>query len=129
MIYPVFSLPWRGKLFLYLAAAALYVFSATGVGLFIATVCRTLPQTILLLLMLLTPILFLSASWTPPEAMPVWMRLITYLSPLKYFISIAYGILLRIAGLGHLWPELLGMTILGLLLFSFCALRFRQRFG
>jgi len=129
VIYPVFSLPWRGNLFLYLAATALYVFSATGVGLFISTVCRTLPQTILLLLMLLTPILFLSGSWTPPEAMPVWMRLITYLSPLKYFISIAYGILLRNAGLGHLWPELAGMTVLGLFLFSFCAFRFRQRFG
>ncbi|MBW1991029.1 MAG: ABC transporter permease, partial [Deltaproteobacteria bacterium] len=129
VIYPVFSLPWRGNLFLYLAATALYVFSATGVGLFIATVCRTLPQTILFLLMLLTPILFLSGSWTPPEAMPVWMRLITLLSPLKYYISVAYGILLRNAGLGHLWPDLVGMTVLGLLFFSFCAFRFQQRFG
>lgn len=129
VIYPLFDLPWRGNLFIYLAVTALYVFSATGVGLFIATVCRTLPQTILLLLMLLTPILFLSGSWTPPEAVPVWMRLLMYFFPLKYFISTAYGILLRDAGLESLWPELVGMAVLGLLLFSFCALRFRQRFG
>jgi len=129
VIYPVFNLPWRGNLLLYLAATALYVFSATGVGLFIATVSRTLPQTILLILMLLTPILFLSGSWTPPEAMPLWMRLITYLSPLKSYISIAYGILLREAGLGHLWRELAALGLLGLSLFGFCALRFRQSFG
>jgi hypothetical protein len=68
--------------------------------------------------MLLTPILFLSGSWTPPEAMPVWMRLITYLSPLKYYLTIAYGILLKEAGLVHLWLEFAGMTALGLLLFE-----------
>jgi len=78
--------------------------------------------------MLMAPILFLSGSWTPPEALPVWMRLVTYLSPLKYYLTIAYGILLKDAGLVHLWPEFAGMTALGLLLFSFCAFRFRQRF-
>lgn len=129
VIYPVFNLPMRGNLLLYLSATALYVFSATGVGLLIATVCRTLPQTILFLLMLMAPILFLSGSWTPPEALPVWMRLVTYLSPLKYYLTIAYGILLKDAGLAHLWPEFAGMTALGLLLFSFCAFRFRRHFG
>ncbi|MBW1917520.1 MAG: hypothetical protein JRI57_05800 [Deltaproteobacteria bacterium] len=61
--------------------------------------------------------------------MPVWIHLITYLSLLKYYISIAYGILLRDADLRHLWPDLVGMTVLGVFLFGFCAFRFRQRFG
>jgi ABC-2 type transport system permease protein len=129
VIYPIFGLPWRGNLLLYLVATALYVFSATGVGLLIATVCRTLPQTILFLLMVVPPILFLSGSWTPPEAMPAGMRLITYISPLKYYIIIAYGILLKGAGLIPLWEEFVGLTVLGLLLFGFCAFQFRRSFG
>lgn len=129
VIYPIFNLPWRGNLLLYMAATALYVFSATGVGLLIATVCRTLPQTILFLLMIIPPILFLSGSWTPAEALPTWMRLVTHLSPLKYYLAIAYGILLKGAGLIQLWDDFVGLTILGLLLFAYCAFRFRQHFG
>ncbi|MBW1917232.1 MAG: ABC transporter permease [Deltaproteobacteria bacterium] len=129
VIYPIFALPWRGNMLLYMVATALFVFSATGVGLLIATVCRNLPQTILFLLIVLPPIMFLSGSWTALEAMPLGMRLITYISPLKYYIIIAYGILLKGAGLTQLWPEFVGLIVLGLLLFGFCAVRFRRHFG
>ncbi|MFP3867153.1 MAG: ABC transporter permease [Desulfobacteraceae bacterium] len=129
VIYPIFGLPWRGNLLLYTVATALYVFSATGVGLLIATVCRTLPQTILFLLMIVPPILFLSGSWTPEEALPTWMQMVTYLSPLKYYLTIAYGILLKGATFLQLWPQFVGLSVLGLLLFGFCAFRFRRHFG
>ncbi|OGP74529.1 MAG: hypothetical protein A2Y80_00785 [Deltaproteobacteria bacterium RBG_13_58_19] len=129
VIYPIFHLPWRGGLLLFLLSTALYVFSATGVGLLIATVCRTLSETILLLLIIITPVLFLSGSWTPLEAMPYWMGLITYLSPLRYYLNIGDGLLLRGTPWYLLQDDLLGLTILGLLLFGFCAWRFRKYLG
>ena len=129
IIFPVFELPWRGSLALFLAATALYVFSATGVGMFIATICRNLPQTILFVLMIIGPILFLSGSWTPIEAMPPLLGYLTYISPLKHYLGIAYTILLKGAGLAALWPDFLNLAIIGLGLFAVCAWQFRRKFS
>jgi ABC-2 type transport system permease protein len=129
IIFPVFDLPWRGSLMLFFAATALYVFCATGFGMFIATICRNLPQTILLVIMIIAPILFLSGSWTPIEAMPPLLGYLTYLSPLKHYLAIGYNILLKGAGLSALWPDFLNLNILGFGLFIICALQFRRHFS
>jgi len=129
IIFPVFNLPWRGSLLLFLGATNLYVFCATGFGMFIATICRNLPQTILLVIMIIAPILFLSGSWTPLEAMPPVLGFITYLSPLKHYLNIAYNILLKGAGLANLWQDFLNLNILGFGLFAICAFQFRRHFG
>lgn len=129
IIFPVFNLPWRGSLLLFIAATNLYVFCATGFGMFIATVCRNLPQTILLVIMIIAPILFLSGSWTPIEAMPRPLAWLTYLSPLKHYLAIGYNILLKGAGFSALWPDFLNLNIIGFGLFGLCALQFRRQFS
>ncbi len=129
IIFPVFALPWRGNLGLFLSATALYVFSATGVGMLIATICRNLPQTVLFVIMIIGPILFLSGSWTPIEAMPPLLGYLTYISPLKHYLNIAYSILLKGAGLVTLWPDFLQLTILGFVLFAVSAWQFRRKFS
>lgn len=129
VIFPVFHLPWRGSLLLFLGATNLYVFCATGFGMFIATLCRNLPQTILLVIMIIAPILFLSGSWTPIEAMPPLLAAITYLSPLKHYLTIGYNILLKGAGLTALWPDFLNLNLIGFGLFIICALQFRRQFS
>jgi ABC-2 type transport system permease protein len=129
IIFPIFDLPWRGSLPLFFAATALYVFCATGVGMFIATICRNLPQTILLVIMIIAPILFLSGSWTPIEAMPPFLGYLTYISPLKHYLAIAYNILLKGAGLASLWPDFVNLNIIGFGLFALCALQFRRHFS
>jgi len=129
IIFPVFDLPWRGSLTLFFGATALYVFCATGFGMFIATICRNLPQTILLVIMIIAPILFLSGSWTPIEAMPPVLAVITYLSPLKHYLNIGYNILLKGAGLRALWPDFVNLSLIGFGLFALCALQFRRHFS
>lgn len=129
IIFPIFDLPWRGSLPLFFAATGLYVFCATGVGMFIATLCRNLPQTILLVIMIIAPILFLSGSWTPIEAMPPLLGYVTYLSPLKHYLAIAYNILLKGAGVASLWQDFLYLNIIGYSLFGLCAWQFRRHFS
>jgi ABC-2 type transport system permease protein len=129
IIFPIFHLPWRGSLPLFVAATGLYVFCATGVGMFIATICRNLPQTILFVIMIIAPILFLSGSWTPIEAMPPLLGYLTYISPLKHYLAIAYNILLKGAGLASLWPDFFNLALLGAALFTVCAFQFRRHFS
>ena len=98
-------------------------------GLLVSTLAETLPQTIMLTLIVLAPMMFLSGSWTPLEAMPPWMAKLTVVSPLRYYLDIGFGILLKGNGMGILYKQVLGMTALGVCLFAYGAYRFRRMFS
>jgi len=125
----LFDVPIKGSLPLFFGVTLLYVFSTAGIGLVAATMSRNLAQVGMLTIMMLAPIILLSGVWTPPEAMPAGLRQAMYLSPLYYYIEMGYGILLKGAGLDILWDSLLGLALLGSLIFSFGVWRFKRQFG
>lgn len=58
------------------------------------------------------------------------MREAMFLSPLYCcFIEMGYGILLKGAGLDVLWDSLLGLALLGMVIFAFGVWRFKRQFG
>jgi ABC-2 type transport system permease protein len=129
IIIPAFHLPFKGSIGLFFAVSALYVFTTSGISLFIATISRSLGQVSLLVVLLLMPIILLSGAWTPPEAMPPVIHWAMYISPLYYFNKMTYAILLKGAGVDILWGSLLGLSVLGGVFFSFGVWRFRRQFG
>ena len=129
VLHGAFDFPMRGSLALFFAVTALYAFTTAGLGLYIATIARNLAQAALLAILVLMPMIFLSGAWTPPEAMPAALREAMYLSPLYYFIEMGYGILLKGAGVDVLWDSLLGLALLGVVIFAFGVRRFRRQFG
>lgn len=128
IVQGVFHLPVKGSLALYFAMTALYAFTTSGLGLFISTFTTNQAQVGLMIILVVAPMLLLSGTWTPPEAMPAWVRSLMLLSPLNHFVDVAYGILLRGSGLAHLWKSVLAMVALGGLLFGFGMWRFRRQF-
>ncbi len=129
IMQPFFNVPARGSLLLFFSLTALYAFTTSGLGLVAATFARNQAQVGMLTILLVAPMIMLSGTWTPPEAMPAWLRYLIHLSPLHHYIDVAYGILLRGVGLDILWPAALAMTLLGGTLFSLGLLRFRRQFG
>ena len=124
-----FDVPLKGSLPLFFTVTLLYVFSTAGLGLLAATLTANLAQVGMLAILIMAPVILLSGVWTPPEAMPPGLRQAMYLSPLYYYIEMAYGILLKGAGLDILWDSLLGLTLLGSFIFAFGAWRFKRQFG
>jgi ABC-2 type transport system permease protein len=59
--------------------------------------------------------------------MPQAVQYLTYLNPLRYFITVVRGVFLKGVGLDILWPEMLGLAVLGLTLFSVSVMRFQKR--
>lgn len=129
IIIPLFHLPVKGSFGLFFSVTALYVFTTSGIGLFIATISKSMAQMTMLGIMLLMPILLLSGAWTPPEAMPSAMRMGMTISPLYYYNEMSYAILLKGAGIEIVWDSLLGLSVLGLVFFNFGVWRFRRQFG
>jgi ABC-2 type transport system permease protein len=128
VLIPVFAIPVKGSLLLFFTLSGLYVFTTAGLGLFAATIARNLAQAGMLSILILAPMLFLSGAWTPPEAMPQWLRGLMYASPLHYYLDIAFGILLKGQGLAELQPAILGMASIGVLVFAAGLLLFRRQF-
>lgn len=129
VLLPGFGLPVKGSLTLFFTLTGLYIFTTAGLGLFAATIARNLAQVGMLTILILAPMLFLSGAWTPPEAMPAWLRQLTFVSPLHYYIDIAFGILLKGQTAGELLPLIGGMLLLGGAVFGFGLYRFRRQFG
>jgi ABC-2 type transport system permease protein len=122
------GVPVRGSALLFFTVVAVYAMACAGVGIVASGFARTSGQMGLIVVLLVVPIVMLSGTWNMVESMPPWLRGLVELSPLRHFVVLAYGILLRGAGLAQLWLPLLEMTALGALLFAVGVLRFRRQF-
>src|SRR5690606_26299040 len=104
----------------------LYLFFATSIGIFLATVARAMPQLGLLYILVAVPLNLLSGSNTPLESMPPFLRMIMQASPSTHFVAFAQAILYRGAGLELVWPRFLAVLLIGSLFLGFALLRFRS---
>jgi len=129
IMQPFFGVPARGSLLMFFALTALYAFTNAGLGLMVATFARSSAQVGLLVMLIVMPIVMLSGTHTPLESMPVWLQEVMRISPMRYFIVMSYGILLRGAGLNILWDSVLAMAAIGSVLFMLGMWRFRRQFG
>jgi ABC-2 type transport system permease protein len=125
---PAFGVPIKGSILLFFSLTALFVFSTAGMGLAAATVTRNQAQVGMMTLLVVAPMMLLSGLVAPLEALPAWTRNLMMLSPLRYFIEIANGILLKGSDLSILWDSVLAMVLLGGGLFAFGMWRFRRQF-
>jgi ABC-2 type transport system permease protein len=123
-----FGVPFKGSICLYFAITLLYVFTTAGLGFLISTIARNLAQAGMLTIITYGPMIFLSGAWTPPEAMPDFLRLLMHLSPLHYYIDASFGVILKGEDLSLLWDSVLGMGLLGGTLFALGIWRLRGQF-
>lgn len=125
----VFDTPLRGSLLLFYGVSVLYITSVASLGIYIALLARNLAQAMMVLFLILFPMLFLSGATTPPESMAPWMRYATLISPMRYYIDFGYQVLFKGNGLAYVWHDILGMLVLGGLMFGFSVARFRRMLG
>ncbi|WP_284338185.1 ABC transporter permease [Comamonas sp. NoAH] len=118
--------PIEGSIALFIAGAALCLFATTAMGIFMATVARSMPQFGLLLVLTLLPLQMLSGGTTPRESMPQLVQDIMLAAPTTHFVSLAQAILYRGAGMDVVWPQFLALFVIGSVLFALSLARFRK---
>jgi ABC-2 type transport system permease protein len=122
----LFHVPINGDLLLLLALTGLFLVTTLGIGLLISTIANTQQEAMLTTMFTLLPSIFLSGFFFPLAAMPVWLQVISYAIPLRYFLIIARGIVLKGVGLSALWPEVVALSIFALVVMSAAVRRFRK---
>lgn len=126
VIRTVMAVPIAGSIPLFLAAAALYLFSAASIGIFLGTLARSMPQFGLLVILTIVPLQLLSGGVTPRESMPEIVQNLMLATPTPYFVRLAQGILYRGAGFALVWRDFLAIAGIGAVFFSLALLRFRR---
>lgn len=125
----IFGVPIRGPLPVLALGTVLYLLTTLGAGLFISSISATQQQSFLGGFLFILPALLLSGVMTPIAAMPPWLRMVTYLNPVRHYATVMRGSLLRGAGLADLAVPLTALAVLGSAIFVLSALRFRKTLG
>lgn len=124
----IFDMTVRGSIVFLFVSTFVYILSTLGLGLFVSTISKTQQQAMMLaIFVIMMPMVYLSGFAFPIENMPDFIQYITYLIPLRYFMTIIRGIILKGIGFADLWPNLLALFIIGISILSLSAMRFRKR--
>ena len=119
----------EGSVALFVGVAALNLFATTSMGIFMATMTRSMPQFAMLLILVLLPLQMLSGASTPRESMPVFVQDIMLAAPTTHFVAAAQAILYRGAGVAFVWPQMLWLAAIGSVFFAFSLRRFSRTIG
>lgn len=123
----IFEVPQRGSYVLLAATGCLFLIGALFWGILLSALSRT--QLIAYELAMLTsflPAFLLSGFVFAIENMPASIRLVTYLFPTRYFITILKGIFLRGVGMEMLYLEVGLLAAYAVLVFLLATRSLRQ---
>jgi ABC-2 type transport system permease protein len=122
-----FGVPIRGSLPLLLALTGLFIVTCLGMGLTASALSNTQQQAAMTGQFIFLPNLFFSGFIFPIASMPPVVQKLTYLVPLRYYITIVRGIFLK--GVG--WTELRGdaavLLVYGILILGSATRFFRKQ--
>jgi len=121
-----FRIPFVGNPFVLILGTALYLLSTLALGLLISTVCSTQQQAFSTNFFVLSPLFILSGFAFPVTSMPQALQWFSYLNPLRYYLVIIRGTLLKGVGVSVLWPDFLAMAVLATTLLTLSIFRFRK---
>ncbi len=121
-----FRIPFVGNPFVFLLGTTLFLLSTLALGLLISTICSTQQQAFSTNFFVLSPFFILSGFAYPIASMPQVLQWATYINPLRYYLIVIRGTLLKGVGVDVLWPQFVAMAVLGLVLLTLSILRFRK---
>lgn len=119
----------QGSIALFLTGAALHLFATTSMGIFLATLARSMPRFGLLLVLVMLPLQLLSGGTTPRESMPRIVQDLMLAAPTTHFVELSQAILYRGAGIDAVWKPFLALALIGGMLFFVSLSRFRKTVG
>jgi len=123
----IFGITVRGSLSFLLFSSFLYLLSTLGLGLFVSTISTTQQQAMMISIFgVMMPMLYLSGFAFPIENMPPIIQYISYFIPLRYFVTIIRGVVLKGIGFYELYFDTLMLFITGILILFLSAKRFRK---
>ncbi len=125
----LFDVPIRGPLSVAVVGTTAYLLCTLGIGLLISTVSRTQQQAFIGGFLFLLPAVLLSGVMTPLWGIPEWLLPITRINPVRYYVEIVRGVLLRGSDFQDLSNQITTLFAMGTCVLVFAAWRFQRSIG
>ena len=125
--YLFFGVPIRGSILLIFLLSTLFLISSLAIGLLVSVIANTQQEAMLTVFMTLLPSIFLSGFFFPLEAMPKVLQGVSYIFPLRYYMSIIRSLLLKGSGVMEMKNDVIALVIFAAVLMVLAATRFKKR--
>jgi len=122
-----YNIPIIGNLGLFALFALVFMFTTLGMGIFISTVSRSQQQSMFLAWFLLVFMIIMSGFLFPIENMPLVLRYLSCINPLRYFVLVVRELFLKGSGMSYLWDQGVIMLVFSLIIITLSAIRFQKR--
>jgi ABC-2 type transport system permease protein len=122
----VFGIRMAGSYFLLAGLALIFLFTTLGIGILVSSLTSTQQQAMFFSWFMMVFMLLLSGVFIPIENMPLAIKRITLLNPMRFFVAIMREIFQKGNTLPHMWRDVVPMTVYGLVIFSTAVITFRK---
>ncbi len=110
--YLVFGVHVRGSLLLLYGLTGIYLAGNMGIALLISGSAATQQQALLTSFLILMPSVMLSGFLFPISNMPDPVRYATVINPMRWYLDILRGIVMKDVGIFALWPAIVAQIVL-----------------
>lgn len=124
--YIIFGVSVRGSLSLLYLLTGVYLAGNLGIALIISTTAHTQQQALLTSFLVLMPSVMLSGFLFPVTNMPEAVQFATMGNPMRWYLDILRGIVMKEVGVAALWPAILMQTGLSLTFLAVAVSRFKK---
>ena len=122
----VFDIHIVGNIGVIYLFASIYMVLILGFGLLISTITNTQQQAMFISWFFLVLFLLMGGLFTPIENMPHWAQQITYFNPIRFFIEVSRGVILRGAGLSDLQFQFQLVTLYAIILMAVAVFKYKK---
>ena len=127
IMHYLFMVPIHGSVITLFFLTLIYLIVCLGIGLWASTVADNQQQASQIVMLLAMPSILLSGFIFPRETMPFWVREISNLIPMTYFLTIVRGVILKGLGFFDLIDQVWPLLLMAVLVIVFSIRRFAKR--
>jgi ABC-2 type transport system permease protein len=121
-----FGIPFTGNVLVVYLGTGVYLLAALGLGLLVSTVARTQQQAQFVTFFIVVTFFFLGGIFTPIQSMPIWAQTLAEFNPVKHFVLVLRGVLLKGAGVGDILKPLGAMALFALVALNLAVMRYKK---
>ncbi len=122
----IFGVEVKGSLFTLYGLTGIYLLANLGIALLISTTSETQQQALLTAFIVMMPTILLSGFIFPVHNMPVPVQYASTLIPLRWYLEILRGVIMKGTGIEAITTPVLYLTLLAVAFITLATARFRK---
>ncbi|HYB59789.1 MAG TPA: ABC transporter permease [Candidatus Acidoferrales bacterium] len=123
----LFNVTIVGNVLLTFVVIALLAIVSEGLGILLSSLARREAQAVQFLPFIILPAFLLSGVFWPIQAIPTWLRPVSYLLPPTYAVEAVRSVILRGWGLDKIYPDIAALVIFAAVFLTLATISLRRR--